>query len=139
MLLDFVAGRDCPCPVCQYNVRDLTAAVCPECGCALQLQVGTPTPRFGLILLLMGPLAAVAGIGMFFGIAFLFEGAPPPRVWGFHAIWLTGCFDLVGCIVIYRVRHLYMRRGRRSQVVLILLSWVFHVLILVVSIKFGVS
>ncbi len=135
LLLDFVAGRDCTCPVCRYNVRDLTTAVCPECGCTLRLQVGTPTPRIGSILLLMSPLVAVAGIGLLFAITAVFYGPPP--AWGFYVIEIAALVDLVGCFVIHRNRHRYMRRNRKTQALLILLSWVFHVLLLVVSIKFG--
>ena len=135
LLLEFVQGRDIPCPACRYNVRDLTAAVCPECGSTLRLQVGTPTPHFGLILLLMGPLVAVAGIGLFFGIVILIQGPPPTGFWGLYAVLLLACADIAGCIIIYRIRHLYMRRDQKVQVALVLLSWVFHVLVLFVSFK----
>lgn len=32
MLRMYLAGRDRECPMCRYNVRDLTSGVCPECG-----------------------------------------------------------------------------------------------------------
>lgn len=35
----FLADRDETCPVCQYNLRGLTRAVCPECGVALRMGV----------------------------------------------------------------------------------------------------
>lgn len=31
-LLEYLAERDVPCPGCGYNLRNLTGALCPECG-----------------------------------------------------------------------------------------------------------
>lgn len=37
LVREYVRGRDAGCPGCGYNVRDLAAAVCPECGGRLEL------------------------------------------------------------------------------------------------------
>ncbi len=34
----FVAGRDVPCPKCDYNLRDLERGECPECGLRLTVE-----------------------------------------------------------------------------------------------------
>lgn len=38
-LRTFLAGRDVPCPVCGYNLRDLEQERCPECGTHVDLGV----------------------------------------------------------------------------------------------------
>jgi predicted amidophosphoribosyltransferase len=44
-LTAFLAGRDQPCPQCQYNLRDLQGTRCPECGEELALRVNIAEPR----------------------------------------------------------------------------------------------
>jgi hypothetical protein len=61
MLLTFLRGRDVPCPVCGYNLRDLTTARCPECGDELQLQVGAVERAQGWYIVAL--LAACLGVG----------------------------------------------------------------------------
>jgi hypothetical protein len=36
-LAEYLADNDAPCPVCEYNLRGLTTASCPECGRELTL------------------------------------------------------------------------------------------------------
>ncbi len=135
LLLEFVRGRDCSCPVCRYNLRDLTHPVCPECGCELRLQVGTVIPRVGLLLWAMGPLMIGAGLGAIFGIVALAAGFPSG--WGFYVLLSLGILDLVACFAVYRGRHHFLRSSRRIQAAIILLDWAFHVLVVSVSIVFG--
>src|SRR5687767_8462552 len=40
LLLAFVRDRDAHCPRCDYNLRNLTQPVCPECREELTLSVG---------------------------------------------------------------------------------------------------
>lgn len=54
-LVDFLQDRDTPCPLCGYNLRNLTDNVCPECRHELLLTVGVTTPRFLWFLLAMTP------------------------------------------------------------------------------------
>lgn len=39
LLRTYLAGRDTPCPVCGYNLRDLPSERCTECGTELRLHV----------------------------------------------------------------------------------------------------
>ena len=43
-LVEFLATRDAPCPLCGYNLHGLTRDICPECGRQLQLSVGLTDP-----------------------------------------------------------------------------------------------
>ena len=62
LLQAFLAGRDVSCPACGYNLRDLPAAHCPECGEELVLQVGVAEPRQAAAI--TGLIGLAAGAGM---------------------------------------------------------------------------
>ena len=62
ILLEFLRERDVLCPVCGYNLRNLTRPQCPECRKDLVLAVGLKKPRFGWFLVTITP-------GLFSGIA----------------------------------------------------------------------
>ena len=64
MLRQFLAGRDVPCPQCEYNLRDLTGTRCPECGEARVLRLQLDEPRQASAL--AGLIALAAGAGMNF-------------------------------------------------------------------------
>ncbi len=61
LLSMFLHGRDVPCPLCGYNLRDLTQQQCPECRHELLLTVGVAKLRFLWFLLAMTP-CTFAGI-----------------------------------------------------------------------------
>ena len=76
-LRGYLAERDEPCPMCEYNLRRLTGAVCPECGEALRLRVSLSEPKMAAYL--CGLIGLSMGVG-FSGIVlvwvlifFLFE------------------------------------------------------------------
>ncbi len=60
-LVEFLQDRDTPCPLCGYNLRNLTDNVCPECRHELRLTVGVTKPMFLWFLLAMTP-CSFAGI-----------------------------------------------------------------------------
>jgi DNA-directed RNA polymerase subunit RPC12/RpoP len=61
-LIAFLAGRDVMCPQCSYNLRDLRAARCPECGEQLVLRVNLAEPKQRLLI--AGLIALSAGAGL---------------------------------------------------------------------------
>lgn len=59
-LREYLAGRDVSC-ACGYNLRDLQSGLCPECGRALKLHLGSPQSISGWTIIIAG----VSG-GLFF-------------------------------------------------------------------------
>jgi len=41
-LLDWLSSRDAGCPICDYNLRGVASARCPECASPLELSVASP-------------------------------------------------------------------------------------------------
>ena len=68
LLLDYLRDRDATCPVCQYNVRGLTIARCPECGQNLRLSVGAFEPYLTAWVVLVVATVAATGIAMLLDI-----------------------------------------------------------------------
>ncbi|MCH7791633.1 MAG: hypothetical protein IIB55_09310 [Planctomycetes bacterium] len=60
-LRGYLAERDEPCPMCEYNLRGLTGAVCPECGESLRIRVSLREPKMGLYL--CGVIGWAVGVG----------------------------------------------------------------------------
>ena len=46
-LIRWLEERDVACPICAYNLRDLKAVYCPECGGRLRLHVGSDNMKLG--------------------------------------------------------------------------------------------
>jgi hypothetical protein len=49
-------------PSCQYNLRDLTGSICPECGEEIALRVNLAEPKQGLLIAGLVGLSAGAGL-----------------------------------------------------------------------------
>jgi hypothetical protein len=64
LLLQFVSTREIYCPVCKYNLHQLTIPRCPECGRALKLTVGAVEPFMAAWIFLAISLFASSGIGL---------------------------------------------------------------------------
>lgn len=64
LLQNFLHGRSHPCPVCGYDLRDLTSDRCPECGRVLRLTVtearSMHAPFIAGVIALAAPLGASA-------------------------------------------------------------------------------
>lgn len=93
-LLRYVQDLEVPCPVCGYNLHQLTRPSCPECGHALKLGVRSVEPvRASWVLLLVG-LAMAAGPGLIAGLmlsqeVMRFGVAITFRIWDWAEILLT--------------------------------------------------
>jgi hypothetical protein len=60
-LREFLAERDVPCPLCQYNLRALTGDTCPECGSEVSITVGLTEPRMAAFI--AGVVGLASGVG----------------------------------------------------------------------------
>ena len=124
LLLAYLEANDAPCPVCGYNLRQLTTTTYPECGRQFTLEVGSASPYFGQYLAFLAPFIATAAIGVLFVTLLLFWG--PPGSWGVLVIMLAGGVDLILLRHWYRKRVSFHRRTDEAKRRLIIWSWLIH-------------
>lgn len=129
----FLSGRSHPCPRCGYDLRDIQAARCPECGEPLVLKIGSPRARFGWVILAMAP-------GCFSGVAAVFVSVPiilsvfgrfgpgqrPP--WPFVAADAFGFVSATAVVVMYRHRQRILSWPTRRQAMFAGVMWGIHIL-----------
>ncbi len=119
-LLEFLRGRDVPCPLCRYNLRDLTRPQCPECRHELVLTVGVTKPRF-LWFLLAITLCTFAGIAAV--LLLIPTGPRPPPFIALHALaWLSA----LGGLVLVRYRFAFLRQTPNRQRICTAAVWGIH-------------
>ncbi len=140
LLLEFLRERDVPCPVCGYNLRNLTRPQCPECRKELALAVGLKKPRIGWFLVTITP-------GLFSGIAAalmlmpimivpLLGGGLAP--WRFVAVDAFGWFSGLAALVIVRFRHPFLRQPQPTQRMWAAVAWGIHLLAFAVLIMLAI-
>ncbi len=133
LLLEYVRDRDAPCPLCGYNLRNLSTTTCPECREALSLTVGFRKPRFGWLLVTVIP-GAFSGIAATFlmiplvgSLLFSASSPPPWQVWAVDAFgWLSG----VSALVLVKYRYAFLRQPQAAQRVWAAMAWVIHIIAL---------
>jgi len=134
LLAMFLHGRDVHCPLCGYNLRDLTQQQCPECRHELRLTVGVTKPRFLWFLLAMTPcmLAGIAaGVTLIPVIVQWLAGAgAPPAILIF--LVALGLASAVGGLMLIRHRFAFLRQEPRRQRWLAVAVWMLHGLALLV-------
>lgn len=142
LLTQFLRGRSEPCPVCNYDLRDLLSARCPECGAELKLQVGSPKLRIGAFLTCLAPILMLIGFGAFIGIAWIpyvirerRPGALPPGAW---AMVVAGVIDVVLLFTLYKKRSSFLRQSIPAQRLWAGCSWLVQVAVFVTAIAIGV-
>jgi hypothetical protein len=64
LLLHYLQSHDAPCPLCKYNLRNLTQPRCPECGRELRLNVGIVEQNFRPYVALLTSVLLPAGMGL---------------------------------------------------------------------------
>jgi hypothetical protein len=138
LLEPFLRGRNAACPACGYNLRDLAAGVCPECGAKLHLQVGSD--QLNLAPWICGMLSPALAIGfdgvvtILMSIALVLE---PPRgraqltvvlaiVGGFAALAVS-CGVLLAFVLARRRVWVRMRPAQQWRVAAAIFLGVFLV------------
>src|ERR1043165_4421294 len=76
-LLAYLRANDAACPLCQYNLRNLTEPRCPECGREIRLTVGMVEPYLLPWVMTTVFVAMAAGVGAVFWFVVMVEGPPP--------------------------------------------------------------
>jgi hypothetical protein len=135
-VIAYLRGRCVPCPRCHYDLRDIQAAVCPECGEELVLKIGSARPRFGWIVLAMAPgcfSGVAAGFMMFPIVVSLWWQLPPGdrMPWPGYVATAFGWLSAASVTVIYRHRHRVMAWGARRQGAFAGGVWAVHVVMFV--------
>ena len=134
LLAMFLHGRDVPCPLCDYNLRDLTQQQCPECRHELLLTVGVTKPRFLWFLLAMTPCTfagIAAGLTLIPVIVQWLAGAgAPPSV--LVTLVLLGLVSAVGGLMLIHHRFAFLRQEPRRQRRSAVAVWMIHGLALLV-------
>ena len=124
-LLDFLHGRDVPCPICRYNLRDLRQPECPECRHEILLSVGVIKPRFLWFLLAVAPCmfsAIAAGLLLIPMFMQTMAGVAPlqsPVI----ALEVMGWLSALGGLMLIRHRFAFLRRAPRQQRVFAAAVW----------------
>ncbi len=129
LLLDFVRQRDVPCPLCGYNLRDLTLPRCPECRQDLLLTVGVRNLRFVWLVATIAPciFSGIAAAMLAIPILIAFgrgTDQAPMQVVGLDAFgWLSG----VAGLLILRYRFAFLIRSPSTQRNWAIAMWAIHV------------
>ena len=111
LLQALLRDTDIPCPLCSYNLRNLTGSRCPECGGALKLQVGLAEPRLGAyITLLTGCCVGLGGSALFTLVALT---AAPSSWWHKTSAWvlLTQLLTTAILLPVIIIRRAHFRRA----------------------------
>jgi len=137
----YLADRDVPCPQCNYNLRNLTGNVCPECGEEIALRVYFVEPRQAAPLAGLITLSAGAGLNGLLLIYWMFViwrfGQRSNRIADkFFLVNFFGALALGICMVIWLRCWGYIRRSQGrwwlfgASVVLTLLDLVIFIVII---------
>ena len=118
LLRQFVAARDVGCPVCNYNLRDLTTDRCPECGDQLVLRINMAEPRQGWVVAGLVGLSAGAGLhGLLILYAFIriAKGDSPRGLSQFFRVTGVGFAVLLIALIIWLRCWRGIRRLRKGK------------------------
>lgn len=137
MLLDFVHERDVTCPLCGYNLRNLTNPTCPECKHALEMRVGVqrlPLLPFVLAIApgIFGGLCA-AFLSVMLCVNFIANGGQFVGVpWQIALLdglgWISGLLT----VGLFLTRHRFLAAPVPKQRALAAAIWIGNIMAVVV-------
>ena len=129
-LLAWVKGRDVPCPVCGYNLRDLTRPVCPECRHDVHLTVGVLHPRLGWLFVALTPsmFSAVAAGLLLVPMTMMLLVGGEPAPWPVVGAEVFGWVSAMAGLVLFLKRNLFLRLPAPIQGGWAVGIWVVHLL-----------
>jgi hypothetical protein len=130
LLYQYLQCFDAPCPVCGYNLRQLTCDICPECGRQFRLAIGATQPQFAAFLFFLMPPIMTGGLSLTILASMLADlvrhggiRIVPIALWGLIAL---GFLDLAGVFVLYRRRSWFLRKPRPRRYLWVVASWLMH-------------
>jgi hypothetical protein len=123
-LVAWLAERDVKCPVCEYSLRNLKQARCPECNAALELAVASP--NLNMAPWFVAETSMALGAGFDGVVSVLMISAllifPPPTPAAMRQVLVLVTLFLVltlicviGLMVGYRSRRRWAFWNRRRQ------------------------
>ena len=120
-LLDWLSTRDASCPICDYGLRGIPEAQCPECAAPLELAVATPRAVhapwvFAVVSFSMalGFDAVVATMISVMTVVSASYNQPAPYVL-FGGFFLAASLCGYGLVRTIRGRRRWLRRGVKEQ------------------------
>jgi hypothetical protein len=139
-LLEYLRGRDVLCPLCGYDLRDLTEPRCPECRQDLALTVGVTRLRFGWLIVTIIPSmfsGIAAGLLLIPMLGVLFTGGERAP-WPIVAAEIFGWLSTIAALLLLHKRYLFLRQPQAAQCGWAVGAWVVHVgaFVLLVVISF---
>ncbi len=124
LLLEFVRGRDVPCPACGYNLRDLTAARCPECRREIALQVGRHRVPIGILLVAITPSVFSGICALLLFVPLFWVQAPAPI--GVFLLDGFGFLSGLAGLTLFLLRQRFVTSRPRTQLNWAGTTWVIH-------------
>jgi hypothetical protein len=123
LLLAFLRGRDVACPRCGYNLRDLTAPLCPECQEPLALDVARRRLILAPFLVTLVPgFFSMIMWGLLLAAILVFPGAPP----GAYLVAMFCFASGVAAIVLCWQRARFFRLSISAQWTTAIIVWFVH-------------
>lgn len=129
MLATFLKDRDVHCPLCHYNLRNLSRGECPECGRPIELTVKVPDLSYASWIVVTFSMSLSAGIGVLFLAVVAKEGMP--RGGDGDAQWpILGYFFTIP-LAIWAItsRRKFMRHPQGTQQMLAALALMLSILL----------
>lgn len=128
LLVAYLAKADAPCPICDYNLRNLTTDTCPECSAKLHLRVGSENmtlgPWLGAVLSFALAVGFDAVMSLIFTVMFTVSrfANPPPAPYVTNqfikalSVFLTLTLSCsLAIFILVRRRRRWMMMPRRAQ------------------------
>src|SRR5262245_32338920 len=129
LLLQYVRERDVRCPRCDYNLRNLSQPVCPECREDLRLTVGLERLRIAGLIAALAPgifsgMAAFFLTGMLVLVTLRSPGSAP---WPPYALALFGWASAAFAIGLFLRRHAFLKTRSQTQATIAAAIWFAHI------------
>ncbi len=128
LLLEFLRARDAACPLCGYNLRNLSTTACPECREPLSLSVGFRKPRFGWFVAAITPgfFSGICAAMMLTLLVMSLDSPNQPAPW---PIWATDAFGWLSglaALVLMKYRYAFLRLPQAVQRGWAVAVWAIH-------------